>query len=116
MSKAASESKLGELHNKVAEVLIEAMEGDTLPGYTDDETGEEVPPRKLPPSAALIQAATKFLKDNNISCAPSEDNKLGELEQAMRERQKAREARRQASKADFAAAEQDAGFLTGLPN
>lgn len=112
---AANESKLGLLHEKVAEILIEAMEGDILPGYEDDETGEVVPPKKIPPSAALITAATQFLKNNNITCAPSQDNKLGELEEAMKARQQARAKRMKATAADFDVAAEDMSFLQGMP-
>lgn len=101
---SATEKRLGELHQKVAEVLIDALDGDELPAYTDPETGEELPAKAIPPSAAIIAAATKFLKDNEITCQPSEDNALGELEQRMA----ARRTKRQASQADLAQAQADA--------
>lgn len=112
---AADETALGALHTKVAEVLNLALEGEELPGYTDEETGEVFPAKRLAPSAAIIAAATKFLKDNNITCAPSQDNALGELEAKMRER----DAKR-ANKLDLAQAQKDMastqGFLSVLPN
>ena len=107
---AASERKLGELHNKVAEVLMDALEGEELPGYMDGEV--EVEAKRIPPSAAIIAAATKFLKDNEITCTPSESNVLGELEQKMAERRK----RRGLIADDFTAAGNQAGFMTGLAN
>lgn len=113
---AANEKALGNLHEKLSQVLVECLEGDVLPGYTDDDTGEVFPEKRLPPSAAIMTVAAKFLKDNNITCAPSTDNKIGELSQALTERQKAREARAAATKADYAQAEQDMDFLGGLPN
>lgn len=109
---AANEDVLGKLHTAVAEALSVALEGDLLPGYTDEETGEEVEAKRLPPSAAIIQAATKFLKDNNITCTPSKDNALGELEEKMLARQR----KRTASKLDLATATEQTGFLSGLPN
>jgi hypothetical protein len=90
---AANEQSLGLLHEKVTQVLSEALDGDELPGYTEETAdGEtvEVPPRRLPPSAAIIAAATKFLKDNNITCAPAEDNVMGGLLQKLKDKQKAR--------------------------
>ncbi|AXN53733.1 small terminase [Sphingomonas phage Scott] len=112
---AASETALGALHVKVTEVLTEALDGDTIPGYTEvnEATGEvtEVPDRKLPPSAAIIAAATKFLKDNNITCAPSEDNAVGDLVNKLREKQKLK-----ASRLEMRDAKADMGFLSGLPN
>lgn len=103
---AATEKKLGALHEKVANVLIEALDGEELPGYTDPETDEEYPAKRIPPSAAIIAAATKFLKDNEITCAPSEDNALGELEQRMADRRSKR-----ANAADLEQARLDAGRM-----
>jgi hypothetical protein len=88
---AASETKLGLLHDKVAEVLMEALEGEVLPGFTDDD-GEVTPDKRLPPSAAIIAAATKFLKDNEITCTPADNNTLGELEKRMEARRSKRSA------------------------
>lgn len=112
---AASETVLGALHVKVTEVLTQALDGDVIPGYTEtnEATGEvtEVPDRKLPPSAAIIAAATKFLKDNNITCAPAGDNAVGELVERLKEKQKLK-----ASRLEMADAKNDMGFLSGLPN
>jgi len=112
---AATESKLGLLHEKVAEVLSEALDGDEIPGYTETNelTGEitEVPGRRLPASAAIIAAATKFLKDNNITCAPSKDNKVNDLVEKLKERQKSKPSR-----FEMQDAKDDMGFLAGLPN
>ncbi|WP_221795923.1 hypothetical protein [Aquisediminimonas sediminicola] len=108
---AADENVLGALHDAVASALGIAMKGREVPGYTDPETGEVFPPTIIPPSAAEIQAATKFLKDNNITCKPAEGNALGELEQIMKDR-----IRKTASKADLRDASQHMGFLQSLPN
>jgi hypothetical protein len=107
---AATETKLGLLHEKVTEVLVEALEGDVIPAYTEvnpltDEV-TEVPERRLPPSAAIIAAATKFLKDNNITCAPSEDNAMGELMDQLKAKQ-----RKKASRFDMLDAAADAEYM-----
>lgn len=107
---AADETVLGDLHTAVASALSIAMKGQELPGFVDED-GEEHPPTILPPSAAIIQAATKFLKDNNITCVADKGNALGELEDIMRNRRQAR-----ASRLDLQAATEQAGFLAGLPN
>lgn len=99
---AASESVLGKLHTKLTEVLIEALEGAETPGYVDPETGLEVEGTVLPPSAAVMTVAAKFLKDNNITCEPAEDNELGELQRIMAERQKNLRGKPQLSQADKA--------------
>ncbi len=107
---AATETKLGALHEKVADVLLEALDGEILPGYSDEESGEVVEDKRLPPSAAIIAAATKFLKDNAITCVPAENNALGELEAKMRER---RNKRNSANLIDFADAREAAGRMNG---
>lgn len=103
---AATETKLGALHEKVAEVLIDALDGEELPGYADPESGEVFEAKRIAPSAAIIAAATKFLKDNEITCVRDKGNALGELENKMEERRKRRasmtvidmdEARKQAA-------------------
>lgn len=106
---AATEKVLGALHEKVAEVLSLALDGEELPGYEDPETGEVVPPKRLAASAAIIAAATKFLKDNDITCTPSENNALGTLEAQM----EARRLKREAARVDFDEAREAANFKFG---
>lgn len=112
---AANEKALGNLHEKLSQVLVECLEGDVLPGYTDDETGEVFPEKRLPPSAAIMTVAAKFLKDNNITCAPSATNAIGAVAD-LTARQKARAERLAATKADYAAAEEGMDFMSGMPN
>lgn len=112
---AATEGRLGALHEKVAEVLIEALDGEELPGYTEQgEDGEDIvhPPKRLAPSAAIIAAATKFLKDNDITCAPAANTAVNDLREKMAEKNRQRALRA----ADIADAKDQMGFLTGLPN
>lgn len=106
---AASDKQLGALHLKVTEVLIEALDGEVIPGYTDDEGNVVQEERKLAPSAAIIAAATKFLKDNDITCDRDKGSALNELE----ERMAAQRSRRKASVVDFEQARADAKFMTG---
>lgn len=61
---AASESTLGLLHTIVAQSLIDKI-----------KSGEA--------TASDVSNALKMLKDNNITCAPSEDNAIGELEREL---------------------------------
>ena len=106
---AASEDELAGLHTQVAKALKIALEGTELPEEVDTETGEILNPATvIPPSAAVLTAAMKFLKDNNITCAPSKDNAVGELERAMQEREEKRAARK------AALAPKPADFLEGL--
>lgn len=85
---AANETVLGALHDAVTRALIEGVKERTLPAYMDPDTGVEVSGDTLPPSAAILTVAAKFLKDNNITCEPSVDNELGELERLMVEKQR----------------------------
>ena len=65
MSKPAAESKLGALHELVATVLKERIGNDDIC------------------TAADINAAIKFLKDNNITATREASTALGELEDAL---------------------------------
>jgi hypothetical protein len=106
---AATEKKLGALHEAVTDALIELVKGIEIDDFDDngEPTGEK---RRLPPSAAVIQAASKFLKDNEITCVADEDNKLGELKQGV----EARAARREQRRKEMEDAAREAGFLGGL--
>lgn len=107
---AANEDLLGKLHSAVANVLLEAMKGQTLPGYSDED-GNEVEAQVLPPSASVMTVAAKFLKDNNITCEPSDDNELGALAAVMSRRQA---GLRNLDKTDREAITADTKFLGGL--
>lgn len=105
---AASEGKLGTLHEQLARVMSEALE-DQVTTYEDDEG--ETKEVRIKPSAAIMQVAAKFLKDNNITCAPSQDNAMGELEEKMRQQ---RAKRSRVTPADLIAATDQTDFLKGL--
>ena len=88
MSKA-SESKLSALHGAVAEVLTTQVLSPE-PETTFDsegncvETGEEV----YSASPALVATAIKFLKDNQITCDISQDENMGNLREALKNKTK----------------------------
>lgn len=67
MSKAAGEGELASLHVLVAQVLKERLGKAELC------------------SAADINAAIKFLKDNSITCSVEKENHLGELKDQLEE-------------------------------
>ena len=70
---AASESKLGALHDKLADLFNEAL--DIM------AESQEYNPQ-------MVNAARAFLKDNDIVCVPVADNrmsKLGNKLQAIRQ-------------------------------
>lgn len=85
-TKAAKTDVLGELHAKVADVMLKALDGVEVQNKrlaelhaqqkaeADDPSTIADQPVLLEPSAALLNAITKFLKDNEITCnddAPS---------------------------------------------
>ena len=107
----ASDTKLGALHEAVTDALIHLVKGTEIPIINDD--GEVTGSDRIPPSAAVIQAAAKFLADNKITCIPATDNKLGELEEAMKKRAAAR-ANLRPQAIDLDDASDNADFMRGL--
>lgn len=105
---AANEDILGILHELTAKALMAKLSGTAILDEDGQPTGEV-----LPCSAADIQAAAKFLKDNNITCAPSADNSLGELQSRLEDKQKRRASR--LTPQDIEDAKEQAAFtLRGL--
>ena len=88
-TKAASVGKLGELHNKVAQVMSDALDVvDTAQRrYLENEEAVE-PPAPVP--AALLSVMVKFLSDNSVTCAPEESKGLSGLEQKLEARKSKR--------------------------
>lgn len=81
---AATETKLGKLHDKVADVMLNALETyDEVNEKAQASADEETPFIPLEPSAALLGAITKFLKDNEITCNTDESQKLSGLAARM---------------------------------
>lgn len=62
----ATEDDLGVLHRKVANVLLENLE-------TEDG-----------PSPSMISIATKFLKDNDITCSIQDNQDMSALEKSLK--------------------------------
>jgi hypothetical protein len=83
---AANDTVLGVLHEKVARVMTQALDvndkaqQDYLCLHVED--GADVPP---PPdiNPALLGAITKFLKDNNVTCAVEDSTALKDLENRL---------------------------------
>lgn len=88
MSKnAASEDSLGELHEKVAKIMSNALKTFEVAQerYLESDNIEDVSP---PPdvSAPLLSVITKFLSDNKITCAPSDSKELDKLNDIVKQR------------------------------
>lgn len=106
---AANEDLLGLIHDATAHAILSKLKGTEITDEDGNVTGT------IPPTAADIQAAAKFLKDNNITCAPSDDNKMGELRDALDKKNERRENRK-LRRAELNEATAEAGFLHGMPN
>lgn len=87
MSKA-TESKLNNLHGAVADVLTtQVLHQDAETAFDEDgemvETGDMI----YTASPALLAAAMKFLKDNDITADVEQDENLGNLRDALTKKQ-----------------------------
>lgn len=84
----AKETRLGDLHNKVAEVMIKALDQVQIAqdkyeaGNVDTELIDS-PPEVAP---ALLSVMVKFLDSNKITCAPEAGNQMSELEKKLAEK------------------------------
>lgn len=79
---AASEERLGELHDKYTGVLEYLLD---KAAYRDsvDEMGEET----IVVNAKVLDLVAKHLKDNDIKAVATLDNPTGKLAQALQNRQ-----------------------------
>lgn len=79
---AASRKELEELHRMIAASFTQRIKQDNEDG--------------IPTDAATLSSAVKFLKDNNVSADPAEQDDLNELQSLLA--QKARERRERSGK------------------
>lgn len=80
MSKnAASEGKLGELHDAIASELLARLErGESI---WDSKSGSII---DLPgATTATLSVIVRFLADNDITCVATDANKVGQLRQRL---------------------------------
>lgn len=111
---AASEDILSILHKLQAEKLTEILkQGYMVVGTTTDEEGVESE-ITTPLTPAFFQAVSKFLKDNDITCAPTEGSDMAELQRAQQERLNARRSRRERRETREAIVEAGGSPLEGL--
>lgn len=78
----ATEEALGDLHNKVAKVMSNALDKVIEKQETPDRDsdGNEL---DAPVNPALLSVVTKFLAENKITCAPREGNAMSDLEKKL---------------------------------
>lgn len=78
----AKSGTLGALHEKLAEVMLDALDGET---FTDEE-GVETKFKATNP--ALFTAIAKFLKDNDIVAIPESEDAVQALKDKLMNRTK----------------------------
>lgn len=92
----ATEGTLGTLHNKVAEVMISALDAieKAQEAYSemDTEVIAEHGIKEPELNPALLSVMVRFLDANKITCAPEIGNTMGELEQRLADKSKKRRA------------------------
>ncbi|QPC44926.1 hypothetical protein HW532_20835 [Kaustia mangrovi] len=84
----AKEGTLGDLHNRVAEVMIGALDQIKAQQEASDPGNEDMPPPE--PNSALLSVMVRFLNDNKITCAPENGNQMSELEKKLAEKKRKR--------------------------
>ncbi len=98
---AASEQELGKLHNKVAKVMVRALDQfeksqdvyDTVLINAEDNPDSLIARPEISP--ALLGVMTKFLNENKITCTPEESETMSELEQTLADKRTRRRPRKQ---------------------
>jgi hypothetical protein len=92
----ATEGTLGDLHNKVAEVMISALDTIEKAQEAYDQMDVEVIAErgiKQPElNPALLSVMVRFLDANKITCAPEQGNAMSDLEQRLADKGKRRRA------------------------
>jgi len=83
---AASDKKLGALHEQVADALAEQVVGYDEPVL--DAEGEVVATKRIRASPALLGAAIAFLKNNSITADPSTNAELAKLKTTLANRKR----------------------------
>lgn len=93
----ATDKDLAKLHNHVAKAMTRALESSNSAEVLLSEHGADLPDEVrdfleqcTEVNPALLQAITKFLKDNSITCAVEDSDELSDLAQALAQKKKRR--------------------------
>lgn len=93
----ATDRLLGELHGKLAKTMIAALEMSDTAEFLLQEYGEELPEavydflsKNTITNPALLTSISKFLKDNDITCAVEDNDEMSDLEQRLKTKQRRR--------------------------
>lgn len=84
----AKEGRLGDLHNKVAEVMIRALDNIEAAQDAFDPNAEDAILPEV--NSSLLSVMVKFLDSNKITCTPEAGNQMSELEQKLAEKKRKR--------------------------
>lgn len=96
---AATSAVLGDLHKKVATIMIKTLDNfevqaelaqAAMQAAKDDPDAILDIPEVHEPSAALLGAITKFLKDNDVTCNDETDETRSKLEERLAAKRAAR--------------------------
>ncbi len=87
---ATPEKQMAKLHKKLTEKMLDALSASDsaiglLSTYPDlPNPVKEHLKKEADANPALLQAVSKFLKDNDITCLPEESEKMSELERRLK--------------------------------
>ena len=84
----ASEDKLAKLHSMVAEVLTDQLSVKRELDPELEGTGADGSAEVYSASPALLAAAMKFLKDNDITCDIKTNDNMTKLQDTLSKKQK----------------------------
>lgn len=96
---AATQTALGELHNKVATIFTKVLDlyetrlqiaENIDPSEIEESLIEALMGDNIVPSPAMLSAITKFLKDNNIEFDTEQVAELSDQERRLAERLRTR--------------------------
>lgn len=89
----ATDAILGEIHGKVAGIMLRTLDQTDGAEYLLDQYREELPEEVIDflekcsvISPALLKAVTQFLKDNSITCAIEDSDEMSELQKRLAEK------------------------------
>lgn len=93
----ATDKMLGELHGKLASVMLSALSNSERAAALLEEFRDELPEEVVKfldnldgASPATLTAIAKFLKDNSITCAIEDNDEMSELQERLNDKKRLR--------------------------
>ena len=93
----ATDKQLGELHGRLAEAMLRALDASEAAAALIEEYAAEMPgavleymSKQAAASPALLTAIAKFLKDNDITCAVEDSEQMTDLQRRLENKQRKR--------------------------